>query len=74
MPDPTRTPTHIGPFLRYIRNGLGMTLRQAANVTHVNFTYLGQVERGEKQPSSEWLSAYVKALGVEMAAREDDAA
>lgn len=74
MPDPTETPTHIGPFLRHIRNGLNLTLRQAANVTHVNFTYLGQVERGEKQPSSEWLSAYVKALGVEMASREVEAA
>jgi hypothetical protein len=43
-------------------------------VTHVNFTYLGQVERGEKNPSPDWLSAYIKALGVEMAAREADAA
>lgn len=50
-----------------------MTLRQAANVTHVNFTYLAQVERGEREPSNEWLSAYVKALGVEIAGREDAA-
>lgn len=50
-----------------------MTLRDAANVTHVNFTYLAQVERGEREPSSEWLSAYVKALGVEIAHREDAA-
>jgi transcriptional regulator with XRE-family HTH domain len=74
MPDPSQTPTHIGPFLRHVRNGLNLTLRQAANVTHVNFTYLGQVERGEKNPSPDWLSAYIKALGVEMAAREADAA
>ena len=74
MPTHEQPPTHIGPFLRYIRNGMSLTLRAAASVAHVNFTYLGQVERGEKQPSSEWLSAYVKALGVAAANRESDAA
>ena len=73
MPAQESPQTPIGPFLRHIRNSLGMTLREAANVTHVNFTYLAQVERGEKEPSSEWLSAYVKALGVEIAVREDAA-
>ena len=73
MAAPDSTPTPIGPFLRHIRNSLGMTLRQAANVTHVNFTYLAQVERGEREPSNEWLSAYVKALGVEIATRQDAA-
>lgn len=74
MSHPEQTETHIGPFLRHIRTSLGATLRQAAGVTHVNFTYLGQVERGEKSPSSEWLSAYVKALGAYAAQSEQDAA
>lgn len=73
MAAPESTPRPIGPFLRHIRKTIGMTLRDAANVTHVNFTYLAQVERGEREPSSEWLSAYVKALGVEIAHREDAA-
>ena len=47
-----------------------MTLREAANVAHVNFTYLGQVERGEKSPSAEWVSAYVHALGADLAERD----
>lgn len=53
---------------------MDLTLRDAAKVTHVNFTYLAQVERGEKQPSAEWTTAYVQGLGVEMAAREAGAA
>lgn len=74
MAHPEQTETHIGPFLRHIRNTLRITLRHAASVAHVNFTYLAQVERGERQPSSEWLSAYVKALGVYAAQSEEDAA
>lgn len=74
MDHPESPKTHIGPFLRHIRTSLGATLREAANVAHVNFTYLGQVERGEREPSSEWLSAYVKALGIHAAQSEDTAA
>lgn len=74
MTRPEQTETPIGPFLRSIRNSLNMTLRQAANVTHVNFTYLSQVERGERVPTDAWLGAYVKGLGVEIAQREMDAA
>lgn len=67
MTRPEGTPTPIGPFLRLIRRSADMTLRQAANVAHVNFTYLGQVERGEREPTSEWLASYVKAIGVAVA-------
>lgn len=67
MTRPEGTSTPIGPFLRLIRLGANMTLRQAANVAHVNFTYLGQVERGEREPTSEWLASYVKALGAAIA-------
>lgn len=65
---------HIGGFLRHVRSSLGLTLRQCANVTHVNFTYLGQVERGERNPSDAWLRSYVVAIGAHVAAREVDAA
>ena len=73
MSRPEHTPTPIGPFLRSIRLGAGMSLRQAASVAHVNFTYLGQVERGEREPTSEWLASYVKALGVALASDGDAA-
>lgn len=66
--------THIGGFLRHVRSSLGLTLRQCAAVTHVNFTYLGQVERGERNPSDAWLRSYVVAVGEYVADREVDAA
>ena len=72
MNRPENTPTHIGPFLRFIRKNLNLTLRQAANVAHVNFTYLAQVERSEKEPTDAWLTAYMRGLGVEIAARQMD--
>lgn len=74
MPDHEETPTHIGPFLRHVRASLDLTLRQAADITHVNFTYLGQVERGQKQPTDVWLTGYLKLLGEYKAERNGHAA
>lgn len=68
------TETHIGPFLRHVRISLGLTLRDCANVTHVNFTYLGQIERGERNPSDSWLRSYLEAVGEFVASREVKAA
>lgn len=74
MPEQNSTGTHIGVFLRYIRVTLHLTLRECANVTHVNFTYLGQVERGDRSPSDSWLRNYMEAVGEYVALREQDAA
>lgn len=70
MKEQESTGTHIGPFLRHVRTSLGLTLRECASVTHVNFTYLGQVERGERNPSDAWLRAYVENVGEFAADRE----
>lgn len=70
MDNQERPETHIGPFLRFVRSSLGLTLRDCANVTHVNFTYLGQVERGERSPSNAWLQAYMEHIGAYLADRE----
>lgn len=61
-------------FLRHIRLTLDLTLRDCANVTHVNFTYLGQVERGERNPSDSWLRSYMESVGQYVARREMEAA
>lgn len=74
MNSPESTPTHIGPFLRHVRTSLGLNLRDAAKATHVNFTYLGQVERGDRTPSDAWLRSYTEHLGALVASREVDAA
>jgi transcriptional regulator with XRE-family HTH domain len=73
MARPESTATHIGPFLKHVRTSVGLSLRDAAKVGHVNFTYLAQVEREEKNPSAEWITAYMQGLGVEMAQRQDAA-
>lgn len=70
MAPPTSTTTDIGTFLRFVRQQLGLTLRDAARIAGVNFTYLAQVERGEKQPTDSWLSTYVRGLGVNLAERD----
>jgi predicted transcriptional regulator len=70
MTEQENTETHIGPFLRHVRSTLGMTLRECANVTHVNFTYLGQVERGERNPSDSWLRSYMESVGSFLADRD----
>lgn len=62
--------THIGVFLRHVRTGLGLNLRNCAAVTHTNFTYLGQVERGERNPSAAWLQNYSEALGAYVADKQ----
>ena len=74
MPDQESTEAHIGVFLRHIRQTLNLTLRDCASVTHVNFTYLGQVERGERNPSDSWLRSYMESVGEYVAHREMEAA
>lgn len=62
--------THIGAFLRHARTTLGLNLRDCAAITHVNFTYLGQVERGERKPSPSWLHTYMESLGIYLADKQ----
>lgn len=74
MTHPDSPPTHIGPFLRHVRTSLGLNLRDAAKAAGVSFTYLGQVERGERAPSDSWLRAYIEHLGTVAADRDASAA
>lgn len=71
---PENTPTHIGVLLRHVRVTLGLNLRDAAKIAGVSFTYLGQVERGNRVPSDSWLRAYVEAMGTYLADQEVQAA
>lgn len=63
MPHAEGTQTHIGPFLRHLRTTLGLSLREAAAVTHVDYGYLGRVERQQNTPTDVWITSYVKLLG-----------
>jgi transcriptional regulator with XRE-family HTH domain len=55
----------IGETLRAERNERGLTLRQVAEGAHVSVSYLAEIERGEKDPSSRVLESIARGLGIE---------
>ena len=56
----------IGETLRAIRTGNGLTLRQVAEGAHVSISYLAEIERGEKDPSSRVLESVAESLDIEV--------
>ena len=56
----------IGDVLRGARQQQGRTLRQVSSEARVSLGYLSEVERGQKEPSSELLSSICTALEVPM--------
>jgi transcriptional regulator with XRE-family HTH domain len=54
----------IGDVLRDARRQQGRTLREVSSVARVSLGYLSEVERGQKEASSEILSAVAEALDV----------
>lgn len=58
----------IGDVLRDLRLQKGKTLRQVAGRASVALGYLSEVERGQKEASSEILAAVADALDVPISA------
>ena len=56
----------IGDTLRAERTEKGLTLKQVAEGAHVSVSYLAEIERGEKDPSSRVLENIAKGLDVEL--------
>ena len=54
----------IGDVLREVRLRQGRTLREVSSSARVSLGYLSEVERGQKEASSELLSAICNALNV----------
>lgn len=54
----------IGGELRRVRTGQGRTLREVSASARVSLGYLSEVERGQKEASSELLAAICEALDV----------
>jgi transcriptional regulator with XRE-family HTH domain len=54
----------LGAVLRRQRMAQGRTLRDVAAAARVSLGYLSEVERGQKEASSELLAAICAALGV----------
>ena len=56
----------LGDALRRRRQGQGRTLREVSASARVSLGYLSEVERGQKEASSELLASICDALGVAM--------
>ncbi len=56
----------LGDVLRHQRQRQGRTLREVSSSARVSLGYLSEVERGQKEASSELLAAICDALGVRM--------
>lgn len=54
----------IGQVLREIRQDQNRTLREVSTQAQVSLGYLSEIERGQKEPSSELLGAICTALGI----------
>jgi transcriptional regulator with XRE-family HTH domain len=63
----SRLRTVVGATLRRRRQAQARTLREVAEAAGVSLTYLSEVERGRKEPSSEVLEAVCAALGLVLA-------
>ncbi|MDP9395498.1 MAG: helix-turn-helix transcriptional regulator [Actinomycetota bacterium] len=57
---------HVGGVLRRARQGQGRTLREVSSAARVSLGYLSEVERGQKEASSELLNSICAALDVPM--------
>ncbi|NDE71413.1 MAG: XRE family transcriptional regulator [Actinobacteria bacterium] len=60
--------THIGHSLRAARISQGRTLREVAREARVSLGYLSEVERGQKEASSELLNSICLALNLSLSA------
>jgi transcriptional regulator with XRE-family HTH domain len=56
----------VGETLRGLRLRQRRTLREISASARVSLGYLSEVERGQKEPSSELLAAICRALDVEL--------
>jgi transcriptional regulator with XRE-family HTH domain len=54
----------LGDVLRSRRQRQGRTLREVSGAARVSLGYLSEIERGQKEASSECLAAIGAALGV----------
>ena len=54
----------LGDVLRAERMRQGMTLRELSSTARVSLGYISEIERGQKEASSELLSALCEALDV----------
>lgn len=57
--------TRFGKHLRKIRESKGLTQEGLADLAGMHFTYIGQIERGKRNPSLINLERLAKALKID---------
>ena len=62
----------VGSSLRAARTEQSRTLRDVAREARVSLGYLSEVERGQKEASSELLNSICEALGLQLSALMSD--
>jgi transcriptional regulator with XRE-family HTH domain len=62
----------FGARIRYLRLKLGLSQEELAGLCNLDRTYLGGIERGERNPSLKNISLIATALRVPIAALFDD--
>lgn len=65
---------YIGQSLRTARTSQSRTLRDVAREARVSLGYLSEVERGQKEASSELLNSICQALGLSLSSVISDVA
>ena len=64
MNPPRDLPRDIGSFIRELRRGAQISLRELADRAGVSNPYLSQIERGLRTPSAEILQQIARALRI----------
>ncbi len=62
--DPERIKKEFGKHLKSLRENEGWTQEELADRAGMHFTYIGQIERGVRNPSLVNLYKLAKALGI----------
>ncbi|WP_414732289.1 helix-turn-helix domain-containing protein [Acetobacterium carbinolicum] len=58
--------TKLGKRIRNYRLKMGFSQEQLAEKAHCHPTYIGQIERGEKNPTIESIEKITRALGISL--------
>ena len=64
----------LGASLKAIRKSAGMTLHQVCDIAGVSPTYLSRVENGHADPTSDWVSYVIVAIGSFLMERDKEQA
>lgn len=57
---------NLGEKIRYLRRNKGLTQQQLADKADIDYSYIGAIERGEKNPTLETIEKIAAGLEIEI--------